>query len=198
MAGCKVCRVIERYGNENYDERLRDQWTAPTPERKGYRELARWLNISILRQEMGRAGMNTLAGEVESKYDRLRGDDATAVELERQLAAEGINIDEVTGDFVSYGVIRTHLLECLGASREETTTEWEPRAIEIATDHAETKVREAVRSLLNKGELESSTDVTTHITTELECERCQTRVPLDRALRRGYLCSCPKREATDR
>jgi hypothetical protein len=198
MGTCKVCRVLAKYGNEGYDERLLSQWTAPRPERKGYRQLARWLNVDLLRQRMDGVGMNTLGGEVESKYDRLRAEDTTAAELERQLAAAGIDVEELTDDFVSYGVVRRHILECLDASREETSTEWEPRAIDIATDRAETKVGEAVRSLLNKGDLEGGDEVTVHVETELECERCHTRVPLARALRRGSVCTCVGDEVAGR
>lgn len=197
MVTCKVCRVLEKHGNEEYDDRLLSQWTAPGPERKGYRQLARWLNVNLLRQRMDSVGMNTLGGEVESKYDRLRGADTTAEELEQQLAAAGIDIEELTEDFVSYGVVRKHILECLDASREESSTEWEPRAIDIATDRAETKIGEAVRSLLNKGELRSSDDTAVHVETELECEHCHTRVPLARALRRGYVCGCAEDEVAD-
>ncbi|WP_435320989.1 rod-determining factor RdfA [Haloarchaeobius sp. TZWSO28] len=198
MAGCKVCRVLAKYDAEYYDERLIQQWTAPKPERKGYRQLADWLNSNLLRQEMDKVGMSTLAGEVESKYERLQGDSTTAIELEQQLESEGVRIDELTDDFVSYGVIRRHLKECLEATREETTTEWEETSIEIATARAEQKVSEAVQSLLNKGKVDSSENVRVTLTAELECEECQTRIPVDRALRRGYLCSCASTDTNER
>lgn len=198
MAGCKVCRVLAKYDVEYYNDRLIDQWTAPKPERKGYRQLADWLNSNLLRQEMDNVGMSTLAGEVESKYERLQGNSTTTIELEQHLASEGVRINELTDDFVSYGVVRRHLKECLEASREETISEWEETSIEISTSQAENKVSEAVRSLLNKEKIKSSENVSVHLTVELECEECHTRIPIDRALRRGYLCPCVNSNSNER
>jgi len=187
---CKVCKVLEKYDCEYYDDRLLDQWTAPKSERKGYRQLARWLNVNLLRRQMDRAGLSTLGGEAESKYDRLQEDSETAIELGEYLESEGIAIDELRSDFVSYGVIRRHLKECLDAEREQSSTDWEQEAIDIATAQSEKKIGEAVRSLLNKGRIDAKGDTTVHVTTEIECHLCHSRVPVSRALRRGYLCSC--------
>jgi hypothetical protein len=192
MAGCKVCDVLDRYDIEYYDEELVDQWTAPKPERKGYRQLAKWLNVNLLRREMDKSGLSTLAGEVESKYERLQDDSPTAAELADYLASEGVRIDELQNDFVSYGVIRTHLQECLGATRQTESGHWESQSIDIALGQSETKLAEAVNSLQNKGKLAGSDELSVHVTAEIECEVCQARVDLSRAIRRGYLCSCGK------
>ena len=198
MGSCKVCRVLEKYDIEYYDERLVEQWTAPKAERKGYRQLADWLNKNVLRQEMDRVGVSTLGGEVESKYERLREESATAVQLRQQLASEGIRIEELEDDFVSYGVIRRHLKECLEAERSDPeVSDWEETAIQITTDRAEEKIADATRSLLNKGEVVASDDVSLHVSTEIECENCQTRIPLARAVRRGYVCSCGNKETNN-
>lgn len=189
MSGCKVCRVLESHDLSHYNERLLDQWVAPKPERKGYRQLAEWLNISLLRREMDQVGLSTLGGEAESKYERLQGDDPTAAEVRANLKSEAVNIDELERDFVSYGVIRTHLQECLGAEREEESSDWEEQAIEIATEHASTKIDEATRSLKGKGKL-SAGSLSVDLEVEVECDDCHTRLPLQRALRRGYVCKC--------
>lgn len=189
MSGCKVCRVLESHDVEHYNDRLLEQWLAPKPQRKGYRKLARWLNVALLRRQMDRAGLPTLGEEAESKYDRLRGDDSTAAEVRELLSAETIDVDQLERDFVSYGVIRTHMLECLGAEREETTTDWEREAIDIAVAHASKKVEEAVGSLVRKGNLEGGS-IVADVSVDVECEQCHTKVSLSRALRRGYVCDC--------
>jgi hypothetical protein len=61
--GCKVCRVLDEYGMERYEEQLLEQWQADPPNRKGYRQLAEWFNTLMLRREMDRAGLSTLGGE---------------------------------------------------------------------------------------------------------------------------------------
>jgi len=188
--GCKVCRVLTEYGLTGYEDRLVDQWTADRDRRKGYRALAEWLNVTLLRNAMDRAGLQTLGDEAESKYDRLCADDATADEVRNVLRGEGVPIDDLEGDFVSYGVVRTHLTDCLGLEREAESTDWEGDALDIATDHAESKAAEAVSSLRSKGRLDAGGGVDVHATVEVECEDCRTRVPVERALRRGYVCHC--------
>ncbi|USZ70143.1 hypothetical protein NGM10_18045 (plasmid) [Halorussus salilacus] len=188
--GCKVCRVLDRYGLDTYEDRLVEQWTADAENRKGYRALAEELNVTLLRNEMDRAGLETLGGEAQSKYERLQDDSVTATEVENVLRREGVPIEQLQDDFVSYGVVRTHLVDCLGLEAEQTQGEWERDAIAITASRAEEKASEAVRSLLNKGELAVGADITVHATIEVECEDCHTQVPVERALRRGYVCQC--------
>jgi len=189
--GCKVCRVLDERGLERYDDRLLEQWRGDKQTRKGYRQLARWLNVTLLRREMDRAGLSTLGNEAESKYDRLVGDDASASELERVLQREGIDVERLRKDFVSYGVVRTHITECLGAEYEEPESDdWQRQAIEIATDHARSRIGDAVSSLQSSGELESGGELDVLVQAELECADCQSKVPVERAIRRGYVCHC--------
>lgn len=187
--GCKVCRVLDERELQHYDDRLLSKWRGE--DRKGYRELARWINITLIRREMDRAGLSTLGEEAESKYDRLQADDETEIEVANILRREGVAIDDLRKDFVSYGVIRTHIKECLGAEYEpRETSDWESEAIEISKSHAHEKIKSAVHSLRNKGELTGGTEMALHLALEVECEDCQTRVPLRRALRRGTICDC--------
>lgn len=193
--GCKVCRVLDERGLDGYDDRLLSQWRGSGSSRKGYRQLARWLNVTLLRREMDEVGLSTLGGEAESKYERLRGEDARAAEVATVLEREGVDVDALRTDFVSYGVVRTHLTDCLDASYEPgEPSDWEADAIEVALDHASGKIQSAVGSLHGKGELSVGGELAVHVDVELECDACQSRVPLDRALRRGAVCSCADAE----
>jgi len=188
---CKVCRVLSERGFEGYDERLLSEWRGDGDQRKGYRQLAEWLNVTLLRREMDEVGLSTLGDEARSKYHRLQGDDGRAVEMATVLSREGIDVERLRDDFVSYGVVRTHITECLGAEYEPAGSgEWESDTINIARDHASEKIGEAVRSLVHKGQLDANGEPTVHLTVELECEECHTRVPLERVKRRDYLCNC--------
>lgn len=189
--GCKVCRVFDEYNLEMYEDQLVEQWTADGENRKGYRTLAKELNVRLLRDKMDRAGLETLGGEAASKYERLQDDTVTATEVRNILHQEGVPIEQLEDDFVSYGVVRTHLVDCLGLESQRQTGDWERDAIAIASDHAEEKASQAVRSLLNKDALAVGDDASVHATIEVECEECHTRVPVERALRRGYVCKCP-------
>ncbi|WP_343124882.1 rod-determining factor RdfA [Natrinema sp. CBA1119] len=188
--GCKVCRVLDEYDMERYEEQLLEQWQADSSQRKGYRKLSKWFNTLMLRREMDRAGLSTLGDEAESKYERLQSDEAIAAEVATELANTGVPIEQLRDDFVSYGVIRTHLKECLESDVDLSSGEWERDAIDISRNHAETKITEAVRSLRNKEQLTAGGDVTVSVTVELECENCHARVPADRSIRRGYVCRC--------
>lgn len=196
--GCKVCRVLADRDLGHYDERLLSEWRGDEAQRKGYRQLARWLNITLLRREMDKAGLPTLGKEAESKYDRLRGEETNAAEVADILEREGIDVERLYDDFVSYGVVRTHITECLGAEYEPgEPDDWETNAIDIARDHARGKVHDAVRSLAGKGVIEAGGDITVHLDVELECETCRSRVPLRRALRRGRVCRCKSEVLAD-
>lgn len=188
--GCKVCRILDEYGMQRYEKRLLQQWQADQSQRKGYRQLADWFNTLMLRREMDRAGLSTLGDEAESKYERLQSDKPIAEEVATELSNAGIPIEQLRMDFVSYGVIRTHLKDCLDSDVELSSGEWEQKAIEISQNHATEKIEEAVRSLRNKDRLSAGGETTVSVGVELECERCHARVPVDRAIRRGYVCEC--------
>lgn len=194
--GCKVCRVIEDRELTKMDERLVAHWKGDSVQRKGYRKLAKWLNVIILRRAMDRAGVPTLGGEAEAKYERLQGDDGTtASEVEGILSNEGIDVEGVRDDFVSYGVVRTHIKGCLDAEREHTENDWETRSLEITKDHSETKASNAVKSLIKKGKIQTAGEVDVDVSIRIECEECQTRIPLGRALKRGRVCNCVANES---
>lgn len=188
--GCKVCRVLAERGLEDYGRRLLAQWRGEDGDRKGYRQLSRWLNVSLLRREMEAAGLSTLGDEPASKYDRLRSDDH-ADEVATLLEREGIDVGRLRSDFVSYGVVRTHILDCLDEEYEPTPQSgWETDTIEIARDHAATKIGEAVSALAGKDEIGVGNDVTVHQDIEVECERCGVRLPLGPLLSGEQTCSC--------
>jgi len=149
--GCKVCRILDEYGMERYEEQLLEQWQADASQRKGYRQLAEWFNTLMLRREMDRAGLSTLGDEAESKYERLQSDEAVAAEVATELENAGIPINTLRDDFVSYGVIRTHLKKkCLESDVDLSSGDWERNAIEISQDHATTKIEEAVSGVVGR------------------------------------------------
>lgn len=198
--GCKVCRVLAERGLDDYERRLLAQWHGEGGDRKGYRQLARWLNLSLLRREMEAAGLPTLGGEPASKYDRLRNDDDRASEVATLLEREGIDVGRLRSDFVSYGVVRTHIVDCLDEEYEPAPRSgWETETIEIARDHAATKIGEAVSALAGKDEIGVGDDVTVTLDVEIECEECGVCLPLGPLVRGEQRCSCASADpVTDR
>ncbi|THE64015.1 hypothetical protein D8Y22_14925 [Salinadaptatus halalkaliphilus] len=175
---------------DRYESDLVSQWQADGPQRKGYRQLAEWFNVLLLRREMDRAGLSTLGDEAESKYERLTADGTVAEEVANSLGNDGLPIEQLRDDFVSYGVIRTHLKECLGEEVSFSGGDWEQDTIEIVQNHAVDKIAEAVSSLQSKEQLTAGGDLEIAVTVELECDNCHTRIPIERAMRRGHVCTC--------
>lgn len=173
------------------NDRFLHYWKGDSAQRKGYRKLAEWFNITILRREMDRVGISTLGDEAKAKYERLEGDDeTTAAEVREMVSSAGVDMDQLEHDFVSYAVIRTHLKKCLDAKREKKDNKWEQKALQITREHSKDKAADAVRSLINKGEIKAGGDVDLHVDFRIECEECNTRVPLDRAIEREKVCEC--------
>lgn len=195
--GCKVDVVTDSYDlappggrHDGLDEYLLARWQgtdgrAPV----GYRTLAAEFNRRLLRQVYEEHGRDVLDARLESDYETLTGeDDLQRAELVEYLEAAGIDVDRVCRDMVSWGTLATHLKECLGAEKPTPSADgdWERRSIDIATDRAVAKAEEAVNSLAQKRGLPRDVDVSVQV--HLECPECRTRVPLDVALGREYVC----------
>lgn len=103
-------------------ERLEEYWTREE-NRYSLRELAARFNRQLLRAVMEQNGLNPLDGEVENTYRLLTDDDVSQgmqTQAHNRLQKQGIDVDQLVSDFVSYGTVRRHLKGCLGAEREST------------------------------------------------------------------------------
>lgn len=194
---CKVCRTLEAHGGGWMEDALLAHWRGDDGNRLGYRRLAHWLNVRVLEREMERAGMPTAGDEAASKYDRLTGDDeAIARGVHEVLQAGGLPMADLERSFVSYGVVRTHLLDCLDAERPpEPTTSWEPETVSVAADQATTRTAAAVRAQYNKGELRAGGLPTVSVSISLTCPTCGTTTAATTALEDGAVCECPSEQS---
>lgn len=185
--GCKLCRVLAEREMVDYEQKLVDQWHGETGQRKGYRKLAEWFNVTLLRREMDKAGLSTLGDEAESKYERLQEDGTVAEEVRQILRRDGLPIEQIEADFVAYGVVRKHLKECLGEEYQHESGDWERDAIERARSHATRKITEAVHAAVSNGKLDAVGDISVDVSVEVECNETHVSVPIEQALRRGYV-----------
>lgn len=199
MSGCKVDRLIEKYDLEppeskydDVDERLLARWTGTDGgSADGYRPLTEWFNRRILRSIYAEHDRDILGTRLENEYETLtEGDDLVREELIDDLAVDGIDVEQFYEDTVSWSTMRHHLKDCLGGTKERqtSTTDWERESIRIAREHATEKVREAVSSLASKGELPGGGEAEVQIDVQVSCPECPTRVPLQDAVSRGYIC----------
>jgi len=188
--GCKVCRVLAERGLSGLDNELVARWQGDDGERMGYRRLADWLNVTLLRNEMERAGLPTGGGEGRSRYERLTDED-TGTDVADLLRRQGVAVDALRDDFVSYSVLRTHLRDCLDEHREAApTSDWEADRLEQLEAYATTEAADAVQSLVNKGKLTAGGDIEPDVTIRVTCSDCGVAVPAVDALVSGTFCDC--------
>ena len=173
----KVKRLIEEYELRGLGAELERSWTDDDSEnRRSLRELADLFNRRVLERAMADAGLQPLDGEVENVYRLLTDDDVTGADrtrTRRRLEREGIDVDELTDDFVSYQSIRTYLTEHRDASYSGTTESPESvkgtiqRLRSRTADVSETKLSR----LANRGEI-APDDFRVMVDVRAVCERC--------------------------
>lgn len=195
---CKVGRVAAKYDLEasipaadSLSETLLARWKGRDGYREhGYRTLTDWFNRRLLERAFERAGRRVGNPQLKAEYEVLTGEDELEkLDLVDELAAAGVDAEQVRRDMISWSSMRGHLTVCLdGEKTREASTDWERKSIEIARSQARRKIEEAISSLGNKGNLEGGDAATVTVDVRLQCDRCESSVPLVVALDRGYVC----------
>lgn len=196
---CKVDTITEKYGLDEaemqyptVDDHLHARWTGEgSHQAAGYRTVTEWFNKRLLQRVYDEHGRNSSTSQLDSDYEILTSDDMLQrQDLKEGLRADGINADELTENFVSWGTIRNHLKECLDGEKSipEAETNWEERSVEIAVDTTEKKAKQAIKSLASKNELDRGDAASISVQVLLSCPDCHTRVPFEEARERGYIC----------
>lgn len=189
----KVGRLIRDYGlGEEFGDELERRWTGEADERLSLRDLADRFNRRLLEAAMRENGMSPLAGEVENIYDLLTGDDVSSADRtrsRRRLEREGVDVSQVTDDFVSYQAIRTYLKdrgaeysgrEDRAAAAASTIQQLRSRTATI-TESKLDQLREGDE--LDLGQFRVMVDV------RVVCEDCGARYAVSDLLDRGG-CDC--------
>lgn len=196
---CKVDSLTERYelsspdpGHKTLDEYLLARWTgADETKSEGYQTLTHRFNqqlLSRLYEQHGRDATNT---RLESEYNVLRGEkDLKYEEIAADLTSDGIDAETVRETLISWSTMRRHLQNCLDGEKthSSSTTEWELNSVALARERTKEKVSAALRSFVSKQRLPEADKADIDIQIKLSCPECPTRVPLEDALERGYIC----------
>lgn len=190
----KVVRLIDKYGLEGIGPKLEKRWTTDSEDRMSLRNLADYFNQRLLGQAMVDAEMQPLSGEVENIYRLLTADNvggADRTRTRRRLEREGIDVEDLERDFVTYQAIRTFLKDQRGA---EYTTDNRPR-IEVETENMQrirgrtVSITEGKIDQLNKGNHITLGDFRVFVDINVLCEDCGTQFAIDDLLERGG-CDC--------
>ena len=192
----KVGRLLDEYDlGEEYGRSLEAAWTAEDGERRSLRDLAASFNRDLLGAAMTEAGMAAIDGEVDNLY-RLLTDDAvtagTRTEARSRLERNGVDVDRLERDFVTYQAIRSYLQTERGAEYErgddtdrvERTAEsigrLESRLASVSANNLE-QLRDADELTLGDFRLFTAVDVL--------CEDCDSQYSVLELLDRGG-CDC--------
>ena len=190
----KVVRLIEEYDLGSIGAELERRWTTDTDERMSLRDLANYFNQQLLEQAMTEAAMQPLSGEVENTYRLLTDADVSVADrtrTRRRLEREGIEIERLERDFVTYQAIRTYLKEYRGA---EHATDDRPRTDVEAENMQRIRgrtltVTEGKLEQLEKGDHITLGDFRVFADISVLCEDCESRYEIGELLERGG-CDC--------
>lgn len=107
----KVARLIEEYELEGLGAEMERLWT-DDEDRRSLRDLATRFNQELLARALEESGVQQLDGELENTYRLLTDDDvggADRTRVRRRLEREGVDLDALLEDFVTYQAVRTYL-----------------------------------------------------------------------------------------
>ena len=189
----KVARLIDEYDLQGLGAELEQLWTAEE-NRKSLRELASYFNRRLLQRAFDESNVQYLDGEIENTYRLLTDDEINSAEstrVERRLERDGIGVDELKSDFVTYQAIRSYLKDHRGA--EYTPAETDPLEREATNVR---KLRGRIVSV-TEGKLEQFRDsdeltlgeFRTLADVRVVCEDCNTQFDVLELLDRGG-CNC--------
>lgn len=117
----KIDRLIEEYGLDGIGDELEAKWTAEGEERRSLRDLAAEFNRRLLAAALADAGVSTVDGEEENLHRLLTDGDVSPADrtrARRRLERDGVDVEGLEADFVSYQAIRTYLQDGREASFE--------------------------------------------------------------------------------
>ena len=198
--GCKVDALIERHaptvpdpGYESVDDYLVARWTgADGRAADGYKALTEWFNKRVLKRVYDSHGRDTVSVHLDREYEVITGDaDVQRDELAADLAVDGLDIDDIETELVSWSTMRHHLKGCLEAEKDTSpaATDWEANTVQMARERAADKARSVLSSLSSKGRLRDADRAHVDVQVKLSCPDCSVRVPFEDAVERGYVCA---------
>lgn len=191
----KVARLIDTYDLDGMGDEMEYLWTAEGDDRRSLRDLADYFNKRVLEQELSGTEIKPLDGEVENFLRLLTRDDVNNAEktrARRRLEREGIDVDRLLDDFVTYQAIRTYLKNHRDATYSPDETDSTEKAkenlIQLRCRTArvtENKINQLARSdsLSMCGNVRATADV------KIICEGCGSHWGIEDLLAEGG-CSC--------
>ncbi|WP_123624213.1 rod-determining factor RdfA [Halorubrum sp. CSM-61] len=191
-ANTKVARVIREYDLEGMGANLEAAWTGEAGERTSLRDLADEFNEAVLEATLRETSLLSLNVDVPSTYEALRGESgSSSTRARRRLEREGIDVDSLTGDFVTHQAIHTYLTQERGASfpvADDDMADRKVETIEKLQGRVSAVAESAISSLANADELDRG-DYDVLVDVRAVCPNCGADAPVGELIRRGN-CGC--------
>ena len=189
----KVARLIDEYDLNGLGREMAQRWTAED-DRWSLRDLADHFNQAILEAAMEAEGAQLLDGEVKNTYRLLTNEDvakADRTRARRRLKRDGIEVEDILNDFVSYQAIRTFLTKHQGAEYTPDDTdslERETTNIQQLRGRVDSVTEGKLEQLRNSAELTLG-EFRTLVDLRVICEDCNGQYDVVELLERGG-CDC--------
>nr|WP_248898156.1 rod-determining factor RdfA [Haloplanus sp. XH21] len=187
--------IAEYDVDESLGDELERLWTAEGQQRKSLRDLADFFNKQLLESAMTAAGISTVNGEVSNLYRLLTADDVSSgmrTEARTRLEREGVDIEQLERDFVSYQAIRSYLTEYRDASYEQPSDSEQVESVLDSIRRLQSRLRSLTEGSLDR--LRSTGRITLgefrlFIDIDVLCEDCGAQYGVIDLLERGG-CDC--------
>jgi hypothetical protein len=190
----KVARLVDEHGLESLGAELEARWTADGDDRMSLRALATLFNRRLLDAALSRADAQPLSGEAENLHRLLTAEDVSGAErtrARRRLERQGVDVDALLDDFVSYQAVRTYLRDERGAEYEAADGSDPAAALEHVQrlqGRTASVTEERVERLTRRDDL-SLGDARVLVSVAVLCEDCGARYDVAELFDRGG-CDC--------
>lgn len=191
----KVARLIDEYGLDGLGDELESRWTAENDERMSLRDLASFFNKRLLEEVLLMAGMSTLETDVERVYHRLTDEDVSPgvrTETRNRLDQNGVDVEKLEKEFVSYQAIRSYLQEWREATYNQLSDEEkinnDLESIQRLMNRTESVARDRIGNLNNTGRIEAE-NFEIFLNMQVLCQQCGEQYDIATFLTQGG-CDC--------
>jgi hypothetical protein len=190
--GTKVARIIDKYDLSGMGAELEAAWTGESGERTSLRDLADGFNETILRSVLKESGISPPDFEVTGTYEALRhGSGPDETRARRRLEREGIDVTELTTDFVTHQSVHTYLTDERDASLPDNdgdAVERRTETIEKLEGRTAVVTEASIDSILPAEELDR-VDYDVIVDVQIVCSGCGSTHDAGELLRQGG-CDC--------
>ena len=189
----KIVRILGKYDLDGLGDELVQGWTA-SEDRASLRELAKNINLLVLSTRMQEVGMDPVEGEVENIYRLITDEEVSPgnyTQAKRRLERHGIDVEDLTNDFVSRQAVHTYLTKYRNATYPERSGDRLKRDSEYLYNlkrRIRTITENKLQSLVETDRLALG-EFTVVLDLQVFCEKCQSQYDVVELLERGG-CDC--------